>query len=366
MSDEPSKTERRLKTSGGETPDLRAVIGQRDPEEVDVFGFQIVYTTGEFEVPRTALLDKMADAGLPDWMAPGRVQPHRAFGRMIDDIAEDDEEVEFGDHRIRFDIDSGDSRYEQHFHAKVWHSADDDAVNATAGKWVDWELGVVAYDNDFEDPENRLRFIDRIGEDSPLAPLWYDGIKNRAEMRYEAHRDLHNGKDVNNMVYYLCRQWTDAVKLRDSCYFVPAAYEGIEQYIDGFRDLYQWINTEFKTRGQNTELFAMEIVDSERQREMVEQKVRREIEGEVVDVYDDIVEEVREGAAVDAVAEQVVEDLGEIEGVAERHSAVLKTELSVKRAMASVLEDLDADETEVVDRALSEAGLAPEDEEVAA
>jgi len=350
-----SKTERRLTTTGGETPDLRGVIGQRDPEDVDVFGFQVIYTTGEFTLPRDDLLDRMEEVDLPGWMAPDAVAPHRAFGRMITDLAEDGEEVEFGGHRVRFDIDSGDSRYSQHFHAKVWHGADDDDVNATAGKWVDHELGIVAYDSD----SKGLSFVDRIDENSPLAPLWYDGIKSRARARFDRHQELHTGKDVNNMVYYLCRQWTDAVKLRDSCYFVPAAYEGIEQYIDGFRELYQWIDAEYKTRGQATELFAIEIVDSERQREMVERKVRDEMEGEVGDVFDDIVEEVTEGAQADAIAEQVVADMDAVEGIAERHSAVLKTELSVKRAMQDVLDDMDGDREEIVERALEEAGVAP-------
>ena len=351
-----SKTERRLKSSGGETPDLRGVIDGRDPEEVDVFGFQIIYTTGEFTLPREDLLDKMDSIGLPEWMAPSPVAPHRAFGRMISDLAEDGEEVEFGDHRVRFDIESGDSRYSQHFHAKVWHGADDEDVNATAGKWVDHELGIVSYNSDTKG----LHFVDRIDEGSPLAPLWYDGIKSRARARFDRHQELHTGKDVNNMVYYLARQWTDSIKLRDSAYFVPAAYEGIEDYIDAFRALYQWIDSEYKTRGQETELFAIEIVDSERQREMVEQKVRGEMENEVGEVFDDLVDEIREGAAADEIASQVVEDLDEVEGLAERHSAVLKTELSVKRAMQEVLAGMDSDREEVVQRALEAAGITAE------
>lgn len=350
-----NKTERQLKHSGGETPNLRGVIGDRDPEEVDVFGYQIIYTTGEFTVPREDLLAEMDDLGLPEWMAPSKVAPHRAFGRMVKDLVDDGEEVQFEGHRVRFDVDSGDSRYQQHVHAKVWHSAEDDDVNATAGKWVDHELGVISYDSD----TSGLTYIDRVEDSSPLAPLWFDGIKSRASDRFERHQELHNGADVNNMVYYLARQWTDAVKLRDSCYFVPAAYEDIEVYIDGFRQLYQWLNAEHKHRGQETELFAIEIVDSERQAEMVERKVRGEIESEVSDVFDSVVESVQDGAAAEAVAEQVVSDLSDVEGLAERHSAVLKTELSVKRAMEGIMQEMDSDRERVVQKALDEAGLSP-------
>lgn len=354
-----SKTERRLKHNSGETPDIRGVLDGRDPEEVDLFGFEVIYTTGEFTLPRADLLDKMRDVGLPDWMAPNVVAPHRAFGRMVDDLEEElNNRERIQGLRINFDFESGDSRYERHVHARVWHGADDEDVNATAGKWDDHELGVIRYDSDLKG----LTYVDRIDEDKALGPLWYDGIKSRAEDRFERHQELHNGKDINNMVYYLCRQWTDAVKLRDSCYFVPASYGGIEGYIDGFRELYQWIDANYKQRGQQTELFAIEIVDSERQREMVESKVRDEMEDEVGDIYDDIVDEVRDGAAVDEIAEEVVDQLANVEGAAERHSAVLKTELSIKRVMADELDKLDDDREEVVQQALDEAGLATAEE----
>lgn len=351
---EPSKTERRLKSAAGETPDLKGVIGEQDPEDVDIFGYQIIYTTGDFTVPRDELLDKLDEVGLPEWMAPGKVSPHRRFTRAINDIAEDGEEVQFQGHRVRFEIEPGDnSQYTKHFHAKVFHSPEETQSNE--GTWEDFELGVVRYNSEEKD----IAFIDRMSEDSTFAPLWYDGIKNQAEARFRAHADLHIGDDVNNMTYYLCRTWTESVKLRQACYFIPAIYDGIEQYIDGFRELYAWLNSEHKHGGETTELFAINIMDSEREREMIERKVREELETEVSGVFDDLVSEIREGAAADEIAEEVVDDLDEIEGLAEQHSATLKTELSVKRAIRNVMQTMDEDREEVVDGVLAEAGLAP-------
>ena len=351
---EISKTERRLKADAGETPDLRGVIGEADPSDVDIFGYQIIYTTGEFTIDREDLLAKIEDVGLEEWMAPGRVKPHRAFTRMVNDLKETGE-FKMGGHRIRFEFASGGSRFTQHVHAKVYHDPDDDAVNMTEGTWIDHELGVIRYDSD----SKGLSFVDRIDEDRAVAALWYDGVKPRARARFDEHQDLHNGKDVNNMVYYLARTWTDSIKLRDSCYFVPAHYDGIEGYIDGFRALYQWLNVEAdKPLGaQKTELFAVEIVDSERQREMVEAKVRDELEGEVGDIFDGVVEEVRDGSGVEEIAEEVVSSLDHVEGLAEEHSAILKTELSVKRAVQRVLDDMDEDREEVVERVLDEIGI---------
>lgn len=362
MSDEPTKTERALKTSGGETPDLKAVIDGRDPGDVNVFGYQVIYTTGDFQLPREDLLNKMADVGLPEWMAPSRVAPHRCFGRMIDDLEEElAQRDKIGGHRIRFDLETGASSYEYHISAKVWHG--DEETGSNAGKWQPHDLGVIQYEGgDVKD----IEFLDRIEQDfAVLGDLWYEAIKTRARSLFEGHRDLHIGDDVNNMVYYLCRQWTDAIKLRDSCYFVPAAYEDIETYIDGFRELYQWIDENYKTSGQTTELFAIEIMDSERQRQMVEAKVVDELEDEVGNLYGDIVERVREGTDLSETAEMLVDDLMDIESTAERHSKILETQMSLERARAEALDDLDSDEQEVVEKVLDEAGLSPR-EEVAA
>lgn len=351
-----SKTDRRLERTADETPDLRGVIGEREPEDVDVFGYQIIYTTGDFSIPREDLLEKMEEVGLPEWMQPGKVKPHRAFGRMRDDLVEDGEEVKFDGHRVKFEIKSGENRYTQHVHISVYHSPDEEEVNANEGTWIDYELGIVKYDKD----SGGLLFFDRIDEDRAVAPLWYDGIKQKAQEYFEKHQDLHTGDDVNNVVYYLARQWTDAVKLRDSCYFIPADHEGIEEYIDGFRTLYDWINRNYKTRGQPTELYAIEIVDSERQREMVESKVRDEMYGKVEGIVDDVIEDLREGVDAEAAANEVVESLDGVESIAEKHSAALKTELSVKRILNDVLDDLDEDREEVAERVLDEVGLADE------
>jgi hypothetical protein len=354
---EKAKTARQLDSSGGETPDLRGVIGaDSDAEDVDLFGYQIIYTTGDFQIPRDDLLEKMSEVGLPEWMAPSKVAPHRAFGRMMDDLADDGEEVEFQGERVRFTFDSGESRYAQHVHAKVFHSAEEDTVKGEEGKWVDWELGVIEYDSDI----SGLHFIDRIDEDSALRPLW-EGMKGRAQDRFDTHQDLHTGKDINTMTYYLTNHWTDSVKLRDSCYFVPAFYDGIEEYIDGFRALYEWIDRNYKTSGQHTELYAVEIVDTERQREMVEDKVRDNVEDELDSVFHDVVEEVKEGESADEIAEEVTEELERIGGIADDHSTILKTELSVKRAVKDVLEGMEDDRSDVVDRVLEETGFGGDD-----
>lgn len=353
MSDEISKTERRLTNRDGDNPDLRGVIGgDRDAEDVEVYGYQVIYTTGTaLTVPRDELLDKMDEVGLPEWMAPGRVGAHRAFGRAVSDLSDSDRQ-EVGGQEVEINVHSGSSRYEQHVHASVYHEQAGDG----AGKVVDHELGVLMYDSD----NGTMSNIDRVDDESPLADLWYSVVLPYAESRFETHQDLHNGKDINNMTYYLVRRWTDAVKLRDSCYFVPAHHEGIEDIIDGFRSLYSWIDREHKDAGQTTELFAVEIIDSERQREMVESKVADDISERVHSMFDDVVSEVRDGVAVEEVAEDLLDEYADVEGRVERQSALLDMEMSVERALSEAVERLDEDRQTAVEKVLDEAGLDAE------
>jgi len=350
MSDDKSKTARRLESTGEETPDLRAVVGSdEDVGEMDVYGYQVIYTTGEFTVSRGALLDKMRDVGLPEWMYPSPVAPHRAFPRMVSELREEGE-IEFSGERVKLKLDSGESRFTQHVHAKVYHSPEDTAEEE--GKWIDWELGVIRYDSDFAD----IEFLDRIDDDHSISSLW-EAVKERAQDRFEEHQEMHNGKDINNLTYYLTTTWTDSVRLRDSCYFIPANYAKIEHFIDAFRELYAWIDREHKESGERTELHAVEIVDTERQRDMVEKKVRDNVEDELEGVFDEVITEVKQGENVDEIAEEVTEELERIGGIADDHSTVLKTELSVKRAVKDVLSSMDGGREDVVDEVLEEAGF---------
>jgi len=83
MPDEaPNKTDRTLNRSG-DPQTLRGVVGD-DIEDLDIFGYEVVYTTGDFTVDREALLAKAMDVGIPEWMLPGATAPHHAFGYAID------------------------------------------------------------------------------------------------------------------------------------------------------------------------------------------------------------------------------------------------------------------------------------------
>lgn len=390
MTENVSKTDRKLSRTGT-VPTLQGIVGESEDTDLDIFGYQIIYTTGDFLVDRAAFVEKAEELGIAEWMLPAKVKPHYAYGRMLDDLLEGREEIRWGadpndpdddGQRVQFDLRRNDSNYSYTLQASTYYPPE--MTNDNEGKWMGQDLGVIRYDSD----SSSLSFIDRIEDDEALYPVWADdvnGFRARAEQLFERHQESHTGKDVNNMTYYLVDYWTDSIRLRDACYFVPATHtyridgeqRPIEDLIDGFQALYSWLNrqafdpdsdvVEKPDGAQKTEMHTIEIMDTDRQREMVESKVREQTEAVARDLAHDVLDRLAED---DVVAEQVAGEVGatlenlrakvagydEILGSA---SAEAKLDNAVRRAVEKALDDLDDDEAELVEAVLDEADAEP-------
>lgn len=382
------KTNRKLDRSGdGQT--LQGIVGD-DVDDLDIFGYEMIYTTGEFRVDREAFIEKARQAGIAEWMLPSKVTPYRAFGRAMDDLLDGLEELKVDGQRVQFDLRTNDSRSSRTLEASVFFPAD--MVDQPDGKWVSHDLGVIKYD------DGEVHFVDRIEEGKSLHPYWAartegdgleGGFKQRAETLFELHQESHTGKDVNNMTYYLVDQWTDSISLRDACYFVPANHtytqegeeRGIEDLIDAFSALYKWLNAVKQDPGtdvarapkhaQDTELHTIEIMDTDRQRSMVETKVQqrlREMAGDMTgEVLDSLQEDETTAKDVASEVEETLDELAAIAGgyddLLDGSKGSLKVQKAVERAMNRALSDLDSDEEELVeavlDQAESDVGKAP-------
>jgi hypothetical protein len=393
MSDEPTKTERKLGRTGSKQT-LRGVVGE-DVDDIDIFGYEVIYTTGEFTVDREALIEKAEEVGIPGWMMPSETRPHNAFGYAVDDLLDGREEVEWEGQRVQFVISSNDSRYSQSLDARVYFPPE--MTSNDDGRWVQQELGVIKYLNP-DEGEPRVQFVDRVDADESLAPLWgiqqkdgkvvkdsladYDNYQQavergsfRARMQglFEKHKASHRGKDVNNMTYYLVDQWTDSIRLRDACYFVPANHtytlggeeHPISDLIDAFSDLYDWLDeaAEKPRFAEQTEMNVIEIMDTERQREMVERKVGERLEGMAADLTETVLDDLQdEDTVASEVADEVSDTLDDLKAVAGEYDDLLdggrkqdlKVQNAVKRAVRSALGDLDTDEAELVANVLED------------
>lgn len=452
MSDEVNKTERKLRRTGDKQT-LQGIVGDTDADDLDVFGYELVYTTGEFTIDRDALLTKCEELGIPEWMTPSQARPHNAFTYAVDDLLEGREmvfwpeeptehNVEGEDYnRVRFDLKRNGSNYEWTVGAEMF--IPEHMTTSENGEWKAIEneegqqgLGVIEYENPDEgDPY--VRFSDYVSEDSHLAPIWYaehgsqplqGGLKQRMKALFRKHwQEWNRGKDVNNMTYYLTTQWTDSLKLRDSCYFVPATHqyeirepeefvfdadadpqdavrqlleqsdeasgwfsiestseeEGrlkvqaevgklrpIEDLIDAFQALYEWVdaNADKPDHAQDTHLDVIEMMDTDRQKKMIERKADKKVRGMAETMADDVLDLFENDADLeDTIASEVSDTMADLRATAGEYDGLLdggykedlKTENAVRRAVREALEDLDADEAELVEAALEEVDEAP-------
>lgn len=364
MTDDKNKLDMELPIDGQTTNDLRGVIGDRDPEDVDLYGYQIIYTTGEFSIERDALLEKIEDVGIDPRRAPDKIKPHNAFTRMFKDHSsalyqKEDETLSYAptgeEIQIEREKDGDRGKYGQHIHIKIWENGDEESE----GSWRDEELGIVKYDTETKG----LEFVNRVDQSSDYWMLW-DKLMEKAHEEHQRQQDLHHGKDINNMVYYLARVWTDAVKLRDACYFISAEHDGIEQMIDGFRELYQWLNQNANkpAQAQQTELHAIEIVDTDRQAEMVERKVQEQMDAKVSGLFDQIPEDLSGDDTAEEMADELAEQVEELEDFASAHRAALDAELTAKDIIQEKLEELEAQAQEHIENALWEVDILSSDD----
>lgn len=396
MSDEPNKMDRKLNREGDKQT-LKGVVGE-DVDDIDIFGYEIIYTTGEFTIDRDDFMAKCDDLGIPEWMRPGETAPHHAFGYAIDDLLDGREEINLQGDRVRLVLDRNESRYSYSLDARIYIPPE--MTSTPDGMWTEEPLGVIKYNNP-DGGEPRVEFTDRVDPDKTIASIWgisetesgvaRDGLDDyssreaalngtmraRMEALFELHKASNRGKDVNNMTYYLANQWTDAIRLRDAAYFVPANHswvdlEGTERPIvdllDAFRDLYAWLNQEANKPkyAQPTEMSSIEIMDTERQREMVEQKVQRKLSGLAEEMAEEVIDDLSDDdTLIEDVTEEVNEAMsnlramaGEFDGLLDGGKKVeLKQKKAVERAMKRALGGLDTDEQELVEKVMEEADV---------
>jgi hypothetical protein len=398
MSDEPNKMDRKLNREG-EKQTLRGVVGE-DVDDLDIFGYELVYTTGEFTIDRDDLMEKCDELGIPEWMRPGETAAHHAFGYSIDDLLDGRQEINLQGDRVRLVLDQNESRYSYSLDARVFIPPE--MTSTPDGMWTEEPLGVIKYDNP-DGGEPRVEFVDRVDPDKTIATIWgidetetgvaTDGLEDyssrdaalekgsmraRMEALFELHRESNRGKDINNMTYYLANQWTDAIRLRDAAYFVPANHtwtdldnqeRPIIDLIDAYRELYGWLNREARKPkyAQATEMSVIEIMDTERQREMVEQKVQRKLSALAEDMAAEVIDDLSDDdTLIEDVTEEVSEALENLRAMAGEYDDLLsggkKVELkqkkAVERAMKRAMGGLDTDEQELVETVMEEADAA--------
>ena len=346
---------------------LKSLMGE-EIEEVDILGYAVMYTAGadwNVLVPRDWLVARCEELGIDEMVIPTQPSPSSAYKRAIKRLVED----ELDDaksiliprldtnvrerHTVNLSIRKGDSVNVRHLYAEVFY--DEKETGEEGGRWDDVHLGFFDYDSE---GQNVYAFIDQdLQAGSELAKLWtqYSSLVHQYS---EEMQHIHIGLDIRLMMYQTTKDHTrSVVSLRDGggVYFFPA---GMTDFVDSMSQLYAEINDQFKDAGGTMAVRTLPVLDSESEREWIEERVRKSLEESVEKVIDKASEQYADGKAHSDVLSMVRQNLGDHAETAEMYNALLETELSIDEMVTNVDAEMDDDEKqELIDLALETVDL---------
>lgn len=347
------------------TLDGRVTVGGQeitavaDSGEADILGWIVPFTIGnDFVVPRDWLEQKATEHGLSQAALPIETSDKRAFTRAGGRVQNRFEASMEREQNIEINLDK--IPYQRRYRVEVMDRREENEFDGEL-------IGIIQYDSEHEKLDGKAK----IGNSHEMWGAWTDYVSGFSA-EFDLMRQSNLGKDIRHMVVQLFRDNSPSVKFRagGGVYFAPQSMGPIVQAVDGLMDD---INEEHKKAGYPCELDAIEIVNEEEKREMVEEKVRRNLESEVSSLLEDAIDELDEDTLVDELVDELEDDLSEVENFAEEYNALLDAEMTVREVLeewklqvtgnsAELVEGLIPDEDEDEDE--DEAKADPTDERV--
>lgn len=344
---------------------LKNAIGE-DPANAELLGYAVMYTVGSdwnCLVPRDWLLDRVDELGIPQWVAPNKVQHHHAFSRAVKRMREDwldrkwqitaprlDNGIE-EPHTVTVDLKEGDGTYLWHVRAEVFF--DEEECKQEGGKWVQHNLGYVDYDT--ENQYVVARKDDDLGEDDLLFQVWEDVVQKVRQFQ-STMQEVHIAQDVRQMMYYATRDYTEnVIQLRRSVYLFPA---GMTDFVEKMAQLYADIDEQFKQKGEPVAVRTIEVLDLDDKREWVEQKVEASLRESISAILEEAFDEFDEGEAADEVVKTIKGNLDSSVETAETYNALLQAQLDVEEVLEEQQQEVaKSDHGDIIDRVIDQTDL---------
>lgn len=346
---------------------LKSVTGD-SPDEIEILGYAVMYTAGSdwnVLVPRDWLVRRCQELGIDELVVPSEPRPSSAYKRAIkrlkEDAIDDEHFIELPRldtqdrelHKVNLSVRDGDGHNVKHLYAEVFY--DEKETGEEGGRWDDVHLGFFDYESDSQMVFARID--DGLTSGSEFAQLW----AKYSSLVHEYYDDMlvtHIGLDIRLMMYQTTRQYTRTVmSLRDGggVYFFPA---GLTDFVDSMARLYSDINQQFKRGGGTMAVRTLPVLDSESEREWIEERVRETLEKSVKKVIDKAYEQVDQGAAHSEVLASIRQNLGEHAETAEMYNALLEAELDIDEMVSETRDSLsDEDKQELIDSVLEQTTI---------
>lgn len=291
----------------------REIQAVSDTDEVEsVLGWMTIYTIGpSFTVEREWLEVRASELGIPHNMLPSEVTPKRAFTRASKKLPSEAEidlpaDVEINttrDDYSHFDLEITDRR-DGELHSEV--------------------IGVLEYDE--------KEVYTRAKTSNPEYIEWFQILSREYKELFDLMGRSNLGKDVRKSVRSFCNDHSTSVKMRDAgaVYFVPAHYQ---DHLEAFQTLISDIDEHWKDEGFECRIDPVEVIDSPSKRQMVEEKVQKQLTETVDGIVEEALEKFDEERAANEVVSELGKELASVESLAVEHNTLLNAEMSVQEAL---------------------------------
>lgn len=293
---------------------IEAVIDEDNNR--DIIGWIVPFTIGnDFVVPRDWLEQRAKELNISRRFLPIETSDKRAFtraGGRVDDKFEcpmESEELEMNLEKVP---------YKRTYHLEVHDRREEEEFDGDV-------IGVIKFDNE------STSLIDARPKVAPGDEMWdsWNKYLGKFEEEFELMRNSNLGEDIRHMITSFFQSETKSVKFRagGGVYFAPPTTSKV---VNGLDQLMSEINEKHKDSGFPCELDTIEVADSDDKKNMVEEKVAREIESKVQEVVEDAFEEIAdEETLMDDVLDSVEEELDDVNDFANEYNALLNAEMTV-------------------------------------
>jgi len=318
-----------------------------DDSERDILGWIVPFTIGnDFVVPRDWLEARARDLNLSPRMLPKETSNERGFTRAGNRV--DARMVARIEQSDNVEINLEKVAYKRIFHVEVHDRRDEERFDGEL-------IGTIEYSPE----QQRAVMSPRIDSSHEMWETWEE-YRFEFQEEFDLMRQSNLGEDIRRMIVEFFRNQSQSVKFRagGGVYFAPQASGEVVKALD---QLVTDIDREHKRRGFPCELDSIEVAATEEKQQMVEEKVRRNLEQQVTDVVQSAIDELAdEDTLVDDLVGEIEEELEDVEGFANQYNALLDAEMTVREYLEEWRDTVSGEAEEVVEGVLGDGS----DEEV--
>lgn len=340
----------------------KSISGVVDGEEPDeILGHMMMSTTGDVRVPRDWLVDVWDREDLPQYLLPSPLTDWRAYRRAKNHVLEGWEgkhyQVHNDEYNRDFDVkleleksdeDGLDSSNVYVLYAKTFWP--EELIGTDHGDWQRQRLGYFDFHAVEDGPSGVVSNIE-----IDRGSVHYEAFErtyNRFRNLYHEMNDGHNGQDLLGTLSDF-RNHANTVSIRRSVYFVPASESETVQALSRVWDRLG----QFKDGGDKTEIATVPVIDTQDQRELIQDRAEDMMADTVDEVVDAAFEQFDLENQASEIAKEIMSEMEDMDSFAAEYNALLEAKMDVEDILRERMQGISEEREKVLQQVIEQDTL---------